>query len=117
MSGESRQADSQNSPGNTRIDQLRGMDGGAAVAAAEGGRRAKRGVLDRRGRCGRSKGRIEHSTYQGDGRLYCVLRAKWRANPSTTGVSTTVDGSRIRRHLSDQIFEAHQGRGPLLHDL
>jgi hypothetical protein len=37
MSGESRQADAQNSPGDTRIDKLRGMDGGAAVAAAMDG--------------------------------------------------------------------------------
>src|SRR3954454_5222960 len=103
MSGKSRQAGAQDSPGNTRTDELRGMDGGAALAAAEGGWRAKRGVLDRRGRRGRSEGRIEHSAHQGAGRLHCMLRAKWRADPSTTGLSTAVDGSRVRRHLSDQI--------------
>src|SRR5690242_18959486 len=117
MSGQSLQAVAQKRPGNTRLDELRGMDGGVAVAAAQGGRGAKRRVLDRSGGRGRSEGRIEHSTRQGDGRVHAVLRAKWRVDPSATGLSAALDGSRVRRDLSDQILETPQGRGPLLHDL
>ena len=73
--GKPRQADAQNRSGNARIDQLRRMDRRAAVPAAQGGRRAKRGVLDRRRRRGRSEGRVEHPARQGDGRLHGVLRA------------------------------------------
>ena len=72
--GNRAQAHAQDRSGNARVDQLRRMDRRAAVAAAQGGRRAERGVLDRGGRRGGSERRVEHSAREGDGRLSGVLR-------------------------------------------
>ena len=83
--------DAQNRSGNARADQLRRMDRRAAVPAAQGGRRAKRGVLDRRGRRGRSEGRVEHPARQGDGRLSGVLRHEWRADASAARLPSAAD--------------------------
>ena len=65
--------DAQNRSGNARVDQLRRMDRRAALSAAQGGRRAKRGVLDRGRRRGRSEGLVQHPAGEGDGRLPGVL--------------------------------------------
>ncbi len=73
--GNRAQRDAQNRSGNARPDQLRRMDRRAAVLAAQGGRRAERGVVDRRGRRGRSERLVEHPAGEGDGRLHGVLRA------------------------------------------
>ena len=66
----------QDRPGNARVDQLRRMDRRAAVAVAQGGRRAERRVLDRGGRGRGSEGLLEHSAREGDGRLPGVPTAR-----------------------------------------
>ncbi len=115
--GNRAQAQAQDRPGNARVDQLRRMDRRAAVAVAQGGRRAERRVLDRGGRRRGSEGLVEHSAGEGAWTTAWWPTAEWRAAASSARLPAAADGSRLRRDLSDQVFAAHQGRGPLLHDL
>src|SRR5438046_5097195 len=93
------------------------MDWRAALAVAQGGGRAERRVLDRGGRCGGSEGRFDPSAREGSGRLPRGLWHEWRSAASSARLPTAADRAGIRRDSSDQVLEAGQGRGPLLHDV
>ena len=87
--------DPQNRSGNTRPDQLRRMDGRAAVPPAQRGGGAKGASWIVAEGSEEVKGSSTIALAQSHGRLHCVLRHERRAAPSPAGLSPAADGSRF----------------------